>query len=71
MIERFHRGLKEEEICLDEDRSLEEARQSIGRWIEEYNHDHPHRAVKNRMPREARAGFVHPQPLTKIGALCV
>jgi len=30
--------LKEEEIWLNEYRSLEEARESIGRWIEKYNH---------------------------------
>jgi putative transposase len=71
MIERFHRSLKEEEIWLNEYRSLEEARESIGRWIEEYNHDRPHQALGNRTPREARAGFVQPQPLTKTEALCV
>lgn len=71
MIERFHRSLKEEEIWLNEYRSLEEAKQSIGRWIEEYNHDRPHRALHNRTPREARAGFAQPQPLTKTEALGV
>lgn len=71
MIERFHRSLKEEEIWLNEYRSLEEARESIGRWIEEYNHDRPHRALKNRTPREARAGFAQPQPLTNTQALTV
>jgi putative transposase len=71
MIERFHRSLKEEEIWLHEYRSLEEARQSIGRWIQEYNHDRPHRALKNRTPREARAGFAQPQPLTNTEALSV
>lgn len=65
LIERFHRSLKEEEVWLNEYRSLEEARQPIGRWIEEYNHDRPHRALENRTPREARAGFAQPQPLTK------
>lgn len=71
MIERFHRSLKEEEIWLNEYRSLEEARESIGRWIEEYNHDRPHRALKNQTPREARAGFAQPQPLTNTEALVV
>jgi putative transposase len=58
LIERFHRSLKEEEIWLNEYRSLEEAKQSIGRWIEEYNHDRPHRALNNRTPREARASHI-------------
>ncbi len=71
MIERFHRSLKEEEIWLNEYRSLEEARHSIARWIEEYNHDRPHRALGNRTPREARASFAQPQPLTNTQALTV
>jgi putative transposase len=71
VIERFHRSLKEEEIWLNEYRSLNEARESIGRWIEEYNHDRPHRALNNQTPREARAGFAQPQPLTKTKALGV
>lgn len=61
IIERFHRSLKEEEIWLNEYRSLEEARESIGRWMQEYNHDRPHRALGNRTPGEARAGFAQPQ----------
>ena len=69
MIERFHRSLKEEEIWLNECRSLEEAKQSIGRRIEQYNDDRPHLALKNRTRREARARFAHPQPLTKTQAL--
>jgi len=56
-IERFHRSLKEEEVCTAEYRSLEEARASIARWIEEYNHDRPHRGVQNRTPHEAFLAF--------------
>jgi len=56
-IERFHRSLKEEEVWTAEYRSLEEARDSIARWIEEYNHDRPHRGVNNRTPREAFLAF--------------
>jgi len=56
-IERFHRSLKEEEVWTAEYRSLEEARESIAHWIEEYNHDRPHRGVKNRTPREAFLAF--------------
>jgi len=68
LIERFHRSLKEEEIWLNEYRSLEEARDSIGRWIHEYNHDRPHRSLKNRTPREARAAFINRQLQTTIEA---
>jgi putative transposase len=71
LIERFHRSLKEEEIWLNEYRSLAEATESIARWITEYNHDRPHRALNNHTPREARAGFAQPQPLLKTEALRV
>ena len=56
-IERFHRSLKEEEVWTAEYRTLEEARASIARWIQEYNHDRPHRGVKNRTPHEAFLAF--------------
>ena len=56
-IERFHRSLKEEEVWTAEYRSLEEARTSIARWIEEYNHDRPHRGLQNRTPHEAFLAF--------------
>jgi hypothetical protein len=56
-IERFHRSLKEEEVWTAEYRSLEEAGVSIARWVEEYNHDRPHRGVQNRTPREAFLSF--------------
>jgi putative transposase len=49
-IERFHRSLKEEEVWTAEYRNLQEARASIARWIQEYNHDRPHRGVQNRTP---------------------
>jgi len=67
-IERFHRSLKEEEVWTAEYRSLEEARDSIARWIEEYNHDRPHRGVENRTPHEAFLAFA---VLTKNEALTV
>jgi len=56
-IERFHRSLKEEEVWTSEYRGLDEARTSIARWIQEYNHDRPHRGIQNRTPREAFLAF--------------
>ena len=56
-IERFHRSWKEEEVWTAEYRSLEEARENIGRYLTEYNHDRPHRGVGNRTPREAFLAF--------------
>jgi len=64
----FHRSLKEEEVWTAEYRSLAEARGSIARWIEEYNHDRPHRGVQNRTPQEAFSTFA---VLTKNEALSV
>jgi putative transposase len=67
-IERFHRSLKEEEVWTTEYRNLQEARSSIARWIEEYNHDRPHFGVGNRTPNEAFLSFA---VLTKNEALTV
>jgi transposase InsO family protein len=56
-IERFHRSLKEEEVWTAEYRNVQEARALIARWIQEYNHDRPHRGVGNRTPHEAFLSF--------------
>ena len=56
-IERFHRSLKEEEVWTAEYRSVQEARESIGRWIQEYNHDRTHHGVGNRTARQAFLAF--------------
>lgn len=37
---------------LAEYRNLEEARENIGRYLWEYNHDRPHRGLRDRTPRE-------------------
>jgi transposase InsO family protein len=50
---RVLRVMKEEEVWVHEYRSIEEARASIGRWIEEYNHNRPHQSLQNRTPHEA------------------
>jgi putative transposase len=70
-IERFHRSLKEEEVWLNEYQSLDQARDSIRRWIHQYNHQRPHQALKNRTPAETRRALTQPQPLTYSQALCV
>jgi transposase InsO family protein len=68
-IKRFHRSLKEEEVWTAEYRSLEGARASIGRWIEEYNHDRPHRGVGNRTPHEAFLAFAAVLKRESVAAL--
>jgi transposase InsO family protein len=67
-IERFHRSLKEEEVWTAEYRNVHEARASIARWIQEYNHDRPHRGLENRTPHEAFLAFA---VLTKNEALTI
>ena len=56
-IERFHRSLKEEEVWTAEYRNVQEAQESISRWIQEYNHNRPHSGVGNRTPREGFMAF--------------
>jgi transposase InsO family protein len=50
-IERFHRSL-EEEVGLAEYRDQEEARKNIERYLWEYNHDRPHRGLRDRTPQD-------------------
>jgi transposase InsO family protein len=50
--ERMMRAIKEEVIWLNEFSSLEEAIEKIGRWIEEYNKDYLHSALRYRSPEE-------------------
>ena len=68
-IERFHRSLKEEEVWLNEYQNFAQAKLNIARWIEEYNHDRPHRGLHGRTPHDARAAFV--QTITSNTAPCV
>ena len=68
-IERFHRSLKEEEMWLNEYESFEQARHSIAGWIQEYNHDRPHRGLHGRTPHDAHAVFV--PTITSNTAPCV
>ena len=67
-IERFHRSLEQEEIWTAEYRSLQEARDGIARWIEEYNHGRPHRGAQNRTPHETFLAFA---PVLKSEILTV
>jgi transposase InsO family protein len=54
-IEMFHRRAKKEKVWWTKYGSLREARKNIGRYLylEEYNHDRPHRGFGNRTPHEA------------------
>ena len=61
-IERFHRSLKEEEVWLNEYQSFDQAERSIARWIEEYNHDRPHRGLHGQTPHDAAPGACRRNP---------
>jgi putative transposase len=55
-IESFNGKLRDE--CLNSEVffSIEDARQKLERWREDYNHHHPHSALANRPPADfARA----------------
>ena len=57
-IERFHRSSKKEEVWTAEYRNVQETRESIGRWIWEYNHDWPRRGVGEiRTPHKTFLSF--------------
>jgi transposase InsO family protein len=59
-VERFWRTIKYEEVYLRAYDGVEEARQSIGRYIAFYNARRPHAALDGRIPDQA---YSHPLPL--------
>ncbi len=59
-VERFWRTIKYEEVYLRAYDGVEEARQSIGRYIAFYNARRPHAALDSRTPDQA---YSHPLPL--------
>lgn len=60
-IERWYRTLKEEEVWSNEYRSLQEARDSIARFVHFYNHERIHSALGYFTPMEVYTGelFTH------------
>jgi putative transposase len=52
MIERLFRTIKEQCIWLNRFDSLDEAKSVIGRWIDWYNYQRPHQALKMKTPAE-------------------
>jgi transposase InsO family protein len=69
-IERFHRGLKEEEVWLNDYQTFDQAQQSIARWIEEYNHA-PSASRTPRTNPARRPCPVRPYPYFKHGPMCL
>jgi putative transposase len=60
-MERWYRTLKEEEVWLNEYRSLEEAKASFDRYICFYNYDRVHSALGYVTPMEAYSGELSTQ----------
>jgi putative transposase len=56
-VERFWRSLKYEEVYLHAYESTKQARESIARWINFYNHQRPHQALDYRTPAEVHFGI--------------
>ena len=63
--ERLWRTLKYEEVYLKEYSSPREARRSIGRYLEFYNHCRPHQALDYRTPAE-----VYTAPPGSLASIC-
>ena len=55
IIERFFRSLKEECVWQHTFQTFEEARRIIRHWMQWYNHDRPHQALRYRSPVHYRA----------------
>lgn len=49
-MERFWRSLKQEEVYLQDYRTLAEARNGIARYIQQYNQSRPHQSLLGRTP---------------------
>ena len=56
--ERLWRTIKYEEVYLKDYGNPREARQSLGRYLEFYNHERPHQSLKYRTPAELFLGEV-------------
>lgn len=54
MIERFFRSLKEECAWLFNFESFKQARRKISEWLQWYNEERPHQALKYRSPNQFR-----------------
>ncbi|WP_404764699.1 transposase [Vibrio alginolyticus] len=55
MVERLIRTIKEQCIWMHNFGSLSEAHFAIGKWLEFYNNERPHQALKMRTPAEVYA----------------
>jgi len=51
-MERFWRSLKQEEVYLQDYRTLQEARTGIARYIQQYNYTRPHQSLQGQTPAQ-------------------
>lgn len=57
-MERFWRSLKQEEVYLQDYRTLAEARAGIARYIQQYNQSRPHQSLLGRTPDHVYSGQI-------------
>ena len=59
-VERFWRSLKYEEVYLKEYKSVKDAREGIGEYMEFYNGERPHQSLDGKRPKEVFFGVYVP-----------
>ena len=57
LVERFIRSFKEECVWLNRYNSMDEALESIRRWVDWYNTDRPHQSLNYKTPKEVRKEY--------------
>ena len=67
--ERLWRTIKYEEVYLHEYSTPKEARQSLGNYMEFYNHERPHQALNYQTPAAIYRQIAAPTATTKGGSL--
>ncbi len=60
-IERFNRTYRTEILDFDLFRTLNEAWEITGRWLNEYNCERPHESLNNLTPKEYRLMAEEPE----------
>ena len=53
-MERIFLSLKTEEVWPSDYANFTQARDAVAAWIEDYNRERPHQALKYRTPHEVR-----------------
>ena len=68
MIETFNPKVRAECLYQQWFTSLEDAKNQLESWRQEYNAERPHSSLDNRMPLEYKAAWTQQQQLKKAAA---